>query len=182
MESKELNVLELFFESPTRQWHFEELVKQTKLARSKLNKWLTIFIKTNLIQKLKEKGKMPYYKGNYTAPEYKNKKKLFALNQLYESGLLNYLDSLKNIHTVIIFGSYIRSDWVKDSDIDIFMYGDPKRLKIAPYELKLKREIQLFTYKNKKELKTLNTSLLKNILKGIIIKGDLDFLEVKVHA
>ena len=47
----------------------------------------------------------------------------------------------------------------------------------------LKHDIQVFLCKNKKELsKKYGTELLRNILRGNIIKGDINFLEVKASA
>lgn len=181
MESKEENVMELFFDYPTREWHFEELVKASRTARSKVDDWLKWFIKRGLVKKIKKKYRMPYYVSNYASSKYKNKKRLFALNKLYETGLLDHLDSLK-AETVILFGSFSRSDWYKKSDIDIFIYGNPEGLKIAEYELKLHRGIQLFICEDKKKLEKLGSGLLRNIIKGNLIKGNLDFIEVGVHA
>jgi len=182
MESKEEDILELFFDDPSREWHFEEILKEAKIARSKATKWLKKFVKEQLIKRVKEKGKMPYYIGNYESPAYKNKKKIFALQKFYESGLLNHLCYLKKAETVIIFGSFSRSDWYKNSDIDVFIYGDPEDLHIAPYELRLHRDIQLFICKNKKELKKYSIGLIRNIIKGNLIKGNLDFIGVGINA
>jgi len=44
MESKEESVLELFFENPTREWHFEEILKEAAITRSKADAWLKKFI------------------------------------------------------------------------------------------------------------------------------------------
>ena len=141
---------------------------------------IVVFLCSCSIVKLS--GKMPYYIGNYNSPTYKNKKKLFALTKLDESGLLDHLSSLPKADTVILFGSYSRSDWYKESDIDIFIHGDAQGLKVAEYELKLHRDIQLFICHDKKELTKLGSGLLKNIIKGNFIKGDLDFIEVSVHG
>ncbi len=182
MRSKEGSVIELFFENPTREWHFEEIVNEAKIARSKTNNWLKKLIKEGLIKRIKKKGKMSYYISNYNSSEYKIRKKLFGLNKLYKSGLLNHLDSLQKAKTIILFGSFSRSDWYKNSDVDIFIYGDPKGLKIANYELKLHRDIQLFICQNKEELSKLRHGLIRNIIKGNLLKGNLDFVEVAVNA
>lgn len=182
MQSKEKKVMELFFENPTKEWHFEEIVKESKIARSKGDSWLKKFVKDRIIKRIKKRGKMPYYLGNYNSPEYKNKKRVFALAKLYESGLLNHLDSLQKAKTIIIFGSVSRSDWYKNSDVDIFIYGNPEGLKIVDYELKLHRDIQLFICQNKDELIKLGDGLIKNIIKGNLIKGNLDFIEVGINA
>ena len=181
MESKEEKVLELFFNNPTRQWHFEEIVKEADLARSKADNWLKRFIGSKLIKKVKKKGSMPYYISMHNSPAYRNRKRLFASNKLYESGLLNHLSSLK-IHSVIIFGSYSRSDWYEESDIDVFIFGNPDGLKIAKYEQKLKRNIQLFIFRNAKELSRMGEGLIRNVLKGNLIAGNLDFLKVDINA
>ena len=182
MESKENGIIELFFEHPTREWHFEEILKEAKITRSKASGWLKKFIKENLVKKIKEKGKMPHYTSNYESASYKNKKKLFALNKLYECGFLNHLMSLKKAKTIIIFGSFARSDWYSNSDVDLFIYGNSEGLKIADYEIKLHHDIQVFTCKNQEELTQFGTGLIRNIIKGNIIKGDIDFITVNINA
>jgi len=182
MKSKEEKVIELFFNNPTKEWHFEDILKEAKITRSKAGRWLKKFTKQKLINRVKEKGRMPYYACNYGSPVYKNAKKLFALNQLYESGFLNHLGSLEKARTVIVFGSFSKSDWYKNSDIDIFIYGDPEGLSITKYELKLHRDAQLFICRNKDELNNFGKGLIRNILKGNLLKGDLDFLREGTNA
>ena len=182
MESKEELVIALFFENPTREWHFEEILKEAAITRSKADAWLKEFISEGLIKRIKERKKMPYYISNYNAPAYKNKKKLFALKKLYDSGFLNHITSLKKVKTAIIFGSFARSDWYQDSDIDLFIYGNPEGLKIADYEIKLKKNIQLFICSAKEELTRFSSALIKNIIKGNLIKGDIDFVKVDINA
>ena len=182
MKSKEENMLELFFEEPTREWHFEEIARDAKIARSKADRWLKRLIQEKLVRRIKERGKMPYYTGNYESPPYKNRKRLFALAKLYESVLLNHLLSLEKASTIIIFGSFARADWYKNSDIDVFIYGNPEGLKIAEYELKLHRDIQLFICHNHEELHKFGVGLIRNIIKGSLIKGDMDFIRVGINA
>jgi len=182
MESKENKILELFFDSPTREWHFEDVLKEAGIARSKAAAWLNRFAKEGLIKRVKEKGKMPYYTANYESASYQNRKKLFALNRLYESGLLNHLASLKKAKAVVLFGSFARSDWYKGSDIDLFIYGNPDGLKTAKYESLLHREIQLFICNSNKEIGRLGEGLIRNIIKGNLIKGELDFIKVGTSA
>jgi predicted nucleotidyltransferase len=182
MKSKEDKVLEIFFENPTKEWHFEDIVQSARIARSKADGWLKKFTKEGLVQRIKEKGKMPYYISDHESAAYKNRKKLFALEKLYASGLLNHLGSLQKARAVILFGSFVRSDWYKESDIDLFIYGDPEGLKIASYERKLGRDIQLFICSSKKELLAMGEGLIRNIIKGNLIKGDIEFVKVKINA
>ena len=90
--------------------------------------------------------------------------------------------SLKKVRTVIIFGSFSKGDWYKNSDIDLFIFGDEKDLNLKKYELKLGRDIQTFICKDKKELKKFNNRLIRNIVRGDFVKGDLSFLEVGING
>ena len=176
--SKEEKILDLFFNNPSKHWHFEEILKKAKIARSKAGKWLRRFIKEGLIRKIKERGKMPYYTGYFENPAYRNRKKIYALDKFYRAGLLNHLASLPKAKTVILFGSFARSDWNYGSDIDVFIYGDDEGLDTLEYQAKLRREIQLFTAENAGELHKFGQALLRNILSGIVLKGTLNFVKV----
>jgi predicted nucleotidyltransferase len=179
MESKEDKMLMLFFNYPSREWHFEEILKEGEITRSKATRWLKLFAKKSIIRRVKERSKMPYYISDYDSPSYQNKKRIFALSLLYDSGLLNHLSSLEDAKTVILFGSFSRWDWHESSDIDLFIYGNPIGLKLSSYEEKLGRDAQVFICRDKKELYNLGDGLLRNIIKGDILKGDINFLEVK---
>lgn len=61
MESKEERIMGLFFDNPTKEWHFEEVIKKAKIARSKADNWLKKFINEGLVKRIKKSGKMPYY-------------------------------------------------------------------------------------------------------------------------
>jgi len=173
MECNENNVLELFFNYSMGEWRFGELLKETGIARSKLDGWLKKFQKEKLIRRIKKKGKMPYYIPKYNSPEYRAKKKLYGLKMLYDSGLLSYLISLK-AETVIVFGSFARSDWHKDSDVDIFIYGDCD-FNFSKFEIKLEKELQYFQY-NSESLQKISEGLLKNVLEGYFVKGGTEFM------
>jgi hypothetical protein len=179
MKSKEDDVLELFFNYPTKHWHFSDIKKETKIADSKIALWLDKLKKGKIILKIKPTGKMPYYLGNHECPQFRAKKKLFSLNLLQKSGFIEHLLSLKKAKTIIIFGSIIRSDWSKDSDIDIFIYGTDKELNYQAFSSKLDREIQVFCANSKKDFEKFSEGLINNMISGYPVKGTLDFLEVK---
>jgi predicted nucleotidyltransferase len=174
---KDENILELFFNEPTREWHFEELRKQAGISRPQLTLWLKKFIKEDIIKRHKPRQRMPHYTASHT-PRYKTMKRLYALNRL--EGFLGHLAGL-DAQAIIIFGSFNRWDWHKESDIDLFILGDATGLAADEYRLKLGREIEVFHYKDEKSLNKLTPALLRNILEGYLVKGSLDFVEV-THA
>jgi len=183
MASKEEKILDLFLNESSKHWHFEHILKAAKVSRSNAVKWLAKFERQGIIRRIKPEGKMPYHIGNFDSPAYQTRKKVYALTKLQESGFLDHLTALPNTKTVILFGSLSRADWYTDSDIDLFIYGDDDQLDVATYETALKREIQVFTVKNEKELQEFNQGLLKNIMNGYRIKGRIDeLLQVNEHA
>ncbi|MDI6738417.1 MAG: nucleotidyltransferase domain-containing protein [Nanoarchaeota archaeon] len=181
MERKE-NVKCLFFNNSTKQWHFDEIVKQSKLGRAQANAWIKLLSKEEMIKRIKPKDKMPYYVANWENSSFKAQKRVYALERLEKSGFLAHLISLEKAKTVVIFGSMARWDWYDKSDIDLFIYGNDDDLEQGKYEIKLNREIQVFSAKDKEELKKLPAGLLKSIATGYFVKGGLDFAEVKLNA
>ncbi len=178
--SKEENVLRLILEnSPLKEWHFEEIVREAKVTRMVANKWIKKYLKEGLLKKIKEKEKFPYFTVGSNNSVYYSLKRIFFLDQLHNSGLLEKLLSLKKAKTIILFGSSIKGDWYKDSDIDLFIYGNADDLNKNVYELKLGKHIELHLFQSKEELNEVKTGLIKNIINGYVVKGQIqDIAEV----
>ena len=177
MKKDEL-MLDLFFNESTKHWHFEEILNTVKISRPQAARWLRKFIKERIVKRIKPQSKMPYYVGNYESFTYQARKRLFALNELEKTGFLSHLSSLPKAQAVIMFGSMSRWDWSKESDIDLFVYGDPEGFDKGAFRAKLGREIETFVCKNKEELQKFKPALLRNIVEGYLIKGTLNFVQV----
>ncbi len=60
--SKEGNILKLILEnSPLRQWHFEEIVKNAKVTKAVASKWLRSYVKKRPAEESQGKGKIPLF-------------------------------------------------------------------------------------------------------------------------
>jgi len=172
--SKEEVLLRLLLEqSPLREWHFEELRGATGMTRAALNKWLKRYLAEGFLTKKKEEGRFPVYTAGSNNTLYLVRKRLFALEQIYRSGLIQHLLNLKKAKTVIVFGSMTKGDWYKDSDLDLFIFGDDEGFDKKLYESKLGRTIEVHVFENKDELKAVTTGLLRNVMNGYLVKGDL---------
>jgi predicted nucleotidyltransferase len=178
--SKEENVLKLILEnSPLKEWHFEEIVREANITKLVANKWLKKYVSDGLLKHIKEKGKFPYFTVGSNNNIYYSLKRVYALSQLHKSGLISELLSLKTAKTIILFGSIVKGDWYKDSDIDIFIFGDISNFDKKIYELKLQRNIELHIFQNIEEIKEVRTGIIKNIINGYILKGQIqDIVEV----
>lgn len=163
----------LFFNDSLKHWHFEELLKSSKISRERVNFFIKKLLKDKFILKIKDIKKMPYYISNVKNLDFRFEKKMYGLKLIKESGLFEYISTSKNIKTAILFGSFSRGDFGKSSDIDLFIYGDSKDFDKARFELNLKREIQLFIYNNKiKMKKELDQNLIPNLVNGFNIKNE----------
>lgn len=172
--SKEENILQLILESsPLKKWHFGEIVAEAKVTKAVANKWLKKYVKEGLLKRVKTQGRFPYFTAEGNNPVYHSRKRLYALETLHKSGLIQKLISLKSAKTVILFGSIARSDWYKSSDIDVFIYGRAEELNKSLYESKLKRSIEIHEFESLKELKEVKTGLLVNVLNGYLVKGQM---------
>ena len=180
MRSEEDKVLEAFFSIP-KYWHFAQLQKETKLSKPSLSRWLGKFIKLGLIKKMKPRGKAPYYIGMEENPEFLSKKRLHAMKLLTDSGLVSHLSTLKGAKVVILFGSFSRADWYKESDIDIFIFGKDDDFDQYKYQDKLHRHIEVHLAKNESDLKRID-KMIPYIIAGDFIKGSIEDLGVKIEA
>ena len=172
--SKEDNVLKLLLEnSPLKEWHFEEIVKEAKVTKAVANKWLKKYIKEGLIKRIKPKRSFQFFTVGSNNQVYYSLKRVYAFEQLHKGGLIAKLLSLQNAKTIIIFGSIINGDWYKESDIDIFILGGLSDFNKNIYEHKLNRHIELHLFEDKKEVEEIKTGLIKNIINGYILKGQI---------
>ena len=178
--SKEENVLRLILESsPLKEWHFEEIIKEAKVTKLVANKWLKKYLSEGLLKYIKEKGKFPHYTVGANNSVYYSIKRVYSLDQLHKSGLISKLLSMKSAKTIVLFGSIVRGDWYKDSDVDIFVFGDISQFDKNLYEIKLKKHIELHIFRSKEDIEEIKSGLVKNIINGYTIKGQIqDFAEV----
>jgi len=179
-ESKEEKVLKLILEnSPLKEWHFEEIVRKSDTTKASANKWLRKYVKQGLLLKVKKKGKFPFFTAGPSNHRYNSQKRIYMLEKIHQSGLLQDLLSLKNAKTIILFGSAVRGDWYKGSDIDIFIFGNKGNFDKGKYETKLGTYIELHVFNNQKEIKEVRTGLLTNVANGYVVKGQIqDIMEV----
>lgn len=178
--SKEENILKLLLEnSPLKEWHFDEIVRSAKVTRLVANKWLKKFVAEGLIRHIKEKGKFPHYTSGSLNPVYQSLKRVYALEQFHKCGFIPRLLSLAEARTIILFGSYARGDYYKDSDIDIFVFGGISDFDKHKYELKLHKKIEMHVFETQEEIDEVTTGLIRNITNGYIIKGQIqDFAKI----
>tara|TARA_Y100000296_G_scaffold85473_1_gene121503 strand:+ start:3477 stop:3989 length:513 start_codon:yes stop_codon:yes gene_type:complete len=164
------NKLELFFKDNFRRINVREYARLQKISPPSASKILNNFSFEKLLIKENYKN-YQYYLANKENPLFINLSRLYWQQKLESSGLLNYFQKETINPLIILFGSFSKAEINENSDIDISIFTSSKvKLNIKKFEKKLGRKIQLFIFKDSKEVK--NKHLLNNIYNGLIISGN----------
>ncbi len=157
--------------------HLRGIAKQLNASHSTVSRALDRLYKENAIEFKKEgKNKIFFIRKNLQAKNYvfnAERYKLIRLIQQYPE-LSIIIDSiLKNCEErlILLFGSYAKGIAKKDSDIDIYIETENRKIKdkVEALHSKIKAKIGPFD---------LNSMLIKEIIKNhIILKGAEDFYE-----
>ncbi|MEM4358295.1 MAG: nucleotidyltransferase domain-containing protein [Candidatus Pacearchaeota archaeon] len=163
------NTLKPFFEDCYRRINVREYARIQKISPPTASKILEKLHKEGLLKKEKE-NLYNYYFANKDSEFFIELSRIYWKRILEDSGLLEELE--KNLLNPIIylFGSLSKAEAKVDSDIDIAIFTPKKKeINLEKFEKLLKRKIQIFVFKDMKDVK--NEELLKNILNGFKIKG-----------
>ena len=162
------SVLELFFDKPSSEFHLRELSRLSKLSMPTILSATDVLSKEKLV--IKTKGivltKVVANRENIAFVRYK---RLYNLEQLYISGLVDYLSNVyNNPRLIVLFGSYSRGEDIEGSDIDIAIMTNKRlRLDFSKYEKILGRGISI----HELDLNRVSNEFKANLANGIILEG-----------
>ena len=167
---KELNILKIFFESPTREFNVRDIARMTKIAPATASTKLKMFAKRTILKERKERNFI-FYKAKLDSDYYKDLKIFYTIRKVRKCELIEKLNHIYIKPTLILFGSASHGLDTEDSDIDLLVISENKKefKEKNKFEKKLNRKLQLFIVKDIKELK--NKHLINNILNGISLQG-----------
>lgn len=124
--------------------------------------------KENLI--VKNKGKvLTRTIANRENINFLRHKRLYNLERIYTSGIVDYLSNVYNHpKTIILFGSYSRGEDTEASDIDIAIITKKKlSLELTKYENILKRRVNI----HEVDLGAVSDEFKANLANGIVLEG-----------
>jgi len=109
---------------------------------------------------------------NQSSQEAMHLKRVDNLKQLYESGLVDYLEKECVGGTILLFGSYSRGEDLVNSDIDIAIIGrKEKRIAVSPFEKMLERKIHLTFFHS---VRNIDKNMLDSLCNGIVLVGGVE--------
>ena len=176
-ENIELKILSLFFDNPEKAFLIREISRIIKVNHTTVRQYLKKIEKEEYV-KLENEGIYKSYKSNITR-KYLNLKLFYNLEMVRSSGIIEFIEKELSYPIIILFGSYAQASNNKDSDIDMFIMGEVKKeLPLNKFENFLKRKvsIHLFNKRDFEVLKRKNPMLVNNLVKGIVISGELEIL------
>ncbi len=166
-------IKEYFFINPTAKLRVRQIEKNLDLPLPSVIKYCKELASEGILKIIKISG-VVFYAADRTNENYALEKKFFNIKQLYDSGFVKYVREELHNPTIIVFGSYAKGEDIEESDIDIYVETlSEKQITLKKFEKKLKRKIQIFRFKNMREIK--NKHLANNILNGFVLNG---FIEV----
>ena len=166
---KIFNNLWPFFNDCYRRINVREYARIRKISPPTASTLLESLKQEGLLNKEEDKG-YNYYFANKESRIFIDLSKTYWHQKLKQAKLIEYFEKELISPLIILFGSLSKAEVNKNSDIDIAIFTNTKKdLKLVKFEKKLKRKIQIFIFKNEKEVK--NKDLLKNLHNGFIISG-----------
>ncbi len=159
-------ILDLFFEEPNRLFRIREIARLSKIPKSTVARKLNELLNKKLL--IKKKENVAGYMANETGTYYRLKKKIMFLEKIHNSGLITYLEEQFYPKCIILFGSFSKAEYNKESDIDIFVQTKEKDYNVEKFEKRLKHSINLFF---EEKIENLSDELFNNIINGIKLAG-----------
>ncbi len=159
---KILTLLSPFFEDVYSEISIREYGRLSGISPPSAAKQLREFEKESLIFSQK-RGIYIYYKANTEQFLFKELSKMYWYSLLFP--LTEKLHANVMYRNVVLFGSIVKSENTKNSDIDLYLDTSPKKIELESLQKKLHRKIELHFINAKK-----NEHLKKNIERGIIIR------------
>ena len=167
---KAINDLRPFFEDNYRRINVREYARIQKISTPTASNLLESYRKNRIVSMEKDR-KYHFYFANKDNDIFIDLSRIYWKVAMEKIGLLKELEKQFLFPVLILFGSLAKAEAKKDSDIDIAVFSvSNKKIDFSFYEKKLRRKIQIFTFKNR-DIAENNHELLNNILNGYKISG-----------
>lgn len=167
MDNKD-KILEKIFEKPTYHYHIRELARETNLNPNTIINISKVLEGNSLIKKKKRKHIVEIF-ANIEDKNFIREKKIYNLNKLYSSGLVDFLINFySNPKAIIVIGSFSRGEDIETSDIDIVVISSIKKIPdLSKFEKKIKRNIHLMAL----NYSSISNEFYTNLINGIVLYG-----------
>ena len=162
-------IKEYFFMNPTAKLRVRRIEREMKMPLPSVIRYCKELKKEEILKKESVSG-VSTYSADRTSKKFLIAKKLFNIMVIFESGLIEHIIKEYSNPVIALFGSYSKGEDIEDSDIDLYIETLKKQdFNLQKFEKILKRKIQVFNYRNIKEVS--NPHLSNNIINGITLNN-----------
>lgn len=162
-------ILRLFLEHPGQRFHVRQISRLLKLPKSTANYRLQKLAKERYVQRIRE-GIFPSYQANTSSSLFRLHKRQYGERMIIESGLIEYLERECTPRCIVLFGSFAKGEFAKESDIDLFVEAKEQEVNLRSFEKKLGHPIQILF---EDSMQKLSPELFNNIISGIKLYGSI---------
>ena len=158
--------------NPTAKLRVRQIERELKLPLPSIIRYCRELEKEGILRKESVSG-ISTYSADRASKKFLTAKRLFNIKLVFESGLIEHLVKEYFNPVIVLFGSYSKGEDVEDSDIDLYVETQKKQeFNLQKFEKILKRKIQVFNYRNIREVP--NPHLSNNIINGIALNNFLE--------
>lgn len=165
---KIINDLSPFFEDCYRRINVREYAKLASITPPTSSKMLDYYSKESLLLKTKYRNNLLFY-ANKDSKDFIDLSRIYWRQKLKE--LTAYIEECLISPTIVLFGSLSKAEAKIDSDIDLAVFAEEKKLDTKSFEKKLKRKIQIYWFEALPKVKS--RELANNIARGYVLIGRL---------
>ncbi|MEA3430163.1 MAG: nucleotidyltransferase domain-containing protein [Nanoarchaeota archaeon] len=166
-------IKEYFFINPTAKLRVRGIERTLKLSLPSVIRYCKELMDEGILGIIRI-GNVVFYTADKTNKIYLLEKRLFNIKEIFESNIIKYLRKELSNPAIVLFGSFAKGEDLEKSDIDIYIESlSKKELNLKKFEKLLNRKIQIFKFKNIKQVS--NPHLANNIVNGITLNS---FVEV----
>lgn len=161
------NMVSIFFDNPTKNFHIREISRISGLNPNTVINLSGALLKKGLIKREKKKH-IVELSANLNE-NFKEKKRIFNFQRIYDSGIVDFLKEKFDAEAISIIGSYSRGEDIEESDIDIVVISkkEYESLNLSKFERILNRKIHLIV----SDYRKMSNEFYINLVNGIILYG-----------
>lgn len=161
-------VFNVFVEEPLEIHYIKEISNKIKLAPTSVKNHLKNLEKQQLIYK-KKGERFEGFIANRDNENFLFYKKIFNITNIKESGLLDFLIDSLHPRAIVLYGSYLKGEDIKSSDIDLLILMKTKKeVGTEKFEKILKRNVHIIV---EKDMNKLSKELKSEIINGFVLYG-----------
>lgn len=177
---KLLRALKFFIDNPYEEMYLRELARKMKLSPYSIKQYADFLLKKDLIKE-ERKANLRYFKANMNNLFFKHLKIASNIYSLSEIDFVEFLkENISNVSSIVLFGSMAKGENDKNSDVDLVIIGNKKKLSVNDFGDKINKDInvRIFSWSDWNEIADKDKAFYSEVITyGIPLFGELPIVK-----